>query len=97
MVGCEVWLDPLVDPWLYGYPWRRGSEEWIELYNHRGAIERLFSEWKEVCRLNGHKHRGLARVRLHVILQALVYQAKNVYNDRVRLAEEQSAGLLAAA
>jgi transposase len=97
LVDLEVWLDPLADPWLYGYPWRRGSEEWQVFYRHRGAIERLFNEWKEVCRLNAHKHRGLARVRLHVVLQALVCQAKNVYDDRIRLAEEQSDGLLVAA
>ena len=96
--GEEVWIDPLASPWLFGYPWRRGSEEWKLLYNHRGAIERLFSFWKDQCRLNDHRHRGLAKIRLHAILQALVWQAKIVRDLRLSLAEDSaSASLLLAA
>lgn len=65
-----VWVRPL---WEYRQYCTipRDSEEWVEIYSKRTAVERVFSKLKEHRRLNSHCHRGLAKVRLHCLMSAL--------------------------
>lgn len=75
----EVWEQPAYNPRLGGAV-RMGSDEWEELYAKRQTIERMFKSFKQSLRLNRHGYRGLAKVRLHCALAALVYQATMLVN-----------------
>ena len=72
--GNEVWVDPQADPWVFGYPYRHGSEEFDILYLYRLAVERTFGEMKKPGRLTQFQFRGEARVRLHSIICTLMEQ-----------------------
>ena len=72
--GNEVWVDPKADPWVFGYPYRYGSEEFDTLYLYRLVVERAFGEMKKPGRLTQFQFRGEARVRLHSILCTLMEQ-----------------------
>ena len=72
--GNEVWVDPKVDPWVFGYPYRHRSEEFDILYRYRLVVERAFGEMKKPGRLTQFQFRGEARVRLHTIMCTLMEQ-----------------------
>ncbi|MDE0360649.1 MAG: transposase [Rhodospirillaceae bacterium] len=72
--GDEVWVDPRMDPWVFGYPYRHGSEEFDTLYLYRLAVERTFGEMKKPGRLTQFQFRGEARVRLHAMLCTVMEQ-----------------------
>ena len=72
--GNEVWVDPKADPWVFGYPYRHGSEEFDVLYAYRLVVERAFAEMKKPGRLTQFQFRGKARVRLHVMMCSLMEQ-----------------------
>ena len=74
VLGNEVWVDPKEDPWVFGYPYRHGSEEFDTLYLYRLAVERAFGEMKKPGRLTQFQFRGQARVRLHSIMCTLMEQ-----------------------
>ena len=72
--GNEVWVDPKADPWVFGYPYRHGSEEFDALYPYRLVVERAFGEMKKPGRLTQFQFRGEARVRLHSMMCTLMEQ-----------------------
>ena len=72
--GNEVWVDPKVDPWVFGYPYRHSSVEFDILYVYRLAVERSFGEMKKPGRLTQFQFRGKARVRLHSVMCTLMEQ-----------------------
>ncbi len=72
--GNEVWVDPRMDPWVFGYPYRHGSEEFDTLYLYRLAVERTFGDMKKPGRLTQFQFRGEARVRLHSIMCTVMEQ-----------------------
>ena len=72
--GKEVWVDPKTDPWVFGYPYRHGSEEFDTLYRYRLVVERAFGEMKKPGRLTQFQFRGEARVRLHSMMCTLMAQ-----------------------
>ena len=72
--GNEVWVDPKVDPWVFGYPYRYGSEEFDTLYLYRLVVERAFGEMKKRGRLTQFQFRGEVRVRLHSMMSTLMEQ-----------------------
>ena len=72
--GDEVWADPKTDAWVFGYPYRHGSEEFDILYRYRLVVERAFGEMKNPGRLTQFQFRGEARVRLHSIMCTLMEQ-----------------------
>ena len=72
--GDEVWVDPKTAPWVFGYPYRHGSEESSILYLYRLAVERAFGEMKKPGRLTLFQFRGEARVRLHSVMCTLMEQ-----------------------
>ena len=72
--GSEVWVDPKADPWVFGYPYRHGSADFVTLYLYRLAVERAFGEMKKPGRLTQFQFRGEARVRLHSIMCTLMEQ-----------------------
>ena len=74
VLGNEVWVDPKEDPWVFGYPYRHGSEEFHVLYLYRLTVERAFGEMKKPGRLTQFQFRGEARVRLHSIMCTLMQQ-----------------------
>ena len=74
----EVWVDPKVDPWVFGYPYRHCSEETNTLYRYRLAVERSFGEMKKPGRLAQFQFRGEARVRLHSVVCTLMEQVEIV-------------------
>jgi hypothetical protein len=47
---------------------QRGSTDWKAVYNKRTSVERLFSRMKALRRLDNVRHRGIAKVTLHVYL-----------------------------
>lgn len=73
-----VWEDPAKNPRLFGRKIRRGSPEWRAKYRLRYSIERLFAWWKDSCNLEHHRFRGLANVRLHVLLTSIAYETKRL-------------------
>ena len=73
--GDEVWVDPQSDARLFGYPYRRSSPEWRELYRMRESVERMYSVWKGTSVLERHCYRGLAKVLARVLLTAIMRQA----------------------
>ena len=95
--GNEVWVDPKTDPWVFGYPFRHGSEEYDILYLYRLAVERSFGEMKDPGRLAEFRFRGEARVRLHSTMCSLMEQiAMVVALDRQDEARQVVALALAA-
>ena len=72
--GNEVWVDPKTDPWVFGYPYRHGSEEFGILYLYRLVVERTFGEMKKPGRLTQFQFRGEARVRVHSMMCTLMEQ-----------------------
>ena len=72
--GNEVWVDPKADPWVFGYPYRHGSEEFGILYVYRLVVERAFGAMKKPGRLTQFQFRGEARVRLHSMMCTLMEQ-----------------------
>ena len=61
--GNEVWIDPKTDPWVFGYPYRHGSEEFGILYLYRLVVERSFGEMKKPGRQTGSSTRcGSCRI-----------------------------------
>ena len=78
--GNEVWIDPKTDPWVFGYPYRHGSEEFgiLYLYLYRLVVERSFGEMKKPGRLTQFQFRGEERVRLHVMMCSLMEQIEIV-------------------
>ena len=76
--GNEVWVDPKADPWVFGYPYRHGSEEFDTLYLYRLVVERAFGEMKNPGRLTQFQFRGKARVRLHAMICTLMEQIEIV-------------------
>ena len=52
------------------------SEEWAMKYAKRWSVEQLFSGWKNPGRPEQHCYIGLAKIRLHVLLQVLVSLAE---------------------
>ena len=66
--GNQVWIDPKVDPWVFGYPYRHGSKEFDIPYLYRLVVERAFGEMKKPGRLTQFQFRGEARVRLHAMM-----------------------------
>ena len=70
----EVWEDPMENLRIVGIVWR-GSEEWEEHYAKRMSIERIFRSLKHSRGLEGHRYRGMAKVRLLSSLSLLCFQA----------------------
>jgi IS5 family transposase len=56
-------------------PVPRHTRKWQDLYDERPAVERVNSRLKGHLRLDGLRHRGLAKVRVHVGLSLLVLVA----------------------
>ena len=73
---CADWVfeDPKADLRLFGIVRRDGSE-WAAYYSQRWVIERLFGSLKASRRLERHCVRGLAQVRLHILMSSLTFQA----------------------
>ena len=78
--GDESWEDPEQDIRLFGGKIRRASPEWALKYAKRWSVERLFSLWKYPGRLEQHCYMGLAKIRLHPLLQMLVSLAEKTAN-----------------
>ena len=57
-----------------GIVWR-GSEEWDNHYSKRMSIERIFRSLKHSRGLEGHRYRGMAKIRMLASLSLLTYQA----------------------
>ncbi len=53
----------------------RASEEWQGLYVRRVEMERLFSSLKRSLGLEGHRYRGMAKIRMLAALSMLSYSA----------------------
>ena len=70
--GDESWEDPAPNIRLFGSKIRRASREWALKYAKRWSVERLFSRWKYPGRLERHCYMGLAKIRMHALLQMLV-------------------------
>ena len=70
----EVWEDPMENLRAVGIVWR-GSEEWDNHYSKRMSIERIFRSLKHSRGLEGHRYRGMAKVRLLSSLSLLCFQA----------------------
>ena len=68
----EVWVRPWDNLREVGYV-LRGSDEWVEYYSKRQAVERIFRSLKGSRNLEGHRHRGQARVWLHATLSVLAF------------------------
>ncbi|MBU2535276.1 MAG: transposase, partial [Chloroflexi bacterium] len=66
-----IWVRPIHDYRRFGYRVARKTEEWVNLYNHRTAIERVNSRLKCERRLDSHCFRGLDKVRFHCSLAVL--------------------------
>ena len=73
--GDESWEDPDTEVYYVGGIVSRASAEWDQLYDRRWEIERYFSLIKGNLWIEGHRHRGLARVELHIMLAIVMYQA----------------------
>ena len=70
----EVWFDPDDNPRVMGdIP--RNSREWKKLYRKRWSVERVFNSMKSSRLLEGHRYRGIAKVRSHVITSTLAFLA----------------------
>ena len=84
LIGCqvEIWQNPLDDLRLFGIP-RRESPEWKEIYGKRYAVERPFKSAKQHRRLEHHTIRGLAKMRLHVLMCVLTFNATVLVNHRM--------------
>ncbi len=59
---------------MFGGNVRRGSDEWDLAYRKRWSVERVFSRWKVEGRLNDHRFRQMASIRLHAMFQMLALQ-----------------------
>ncbi len=66
-----IWVRPVHDYRRFGYRVAKHTEEWINLYNRRTAIERVNSRLKYERRLDCHCFRGLNKIRLHCSLAIL--------------------------
>lgn len=60
----------------------RASQEFQDLYSRRQTIERFFGSAKRSRLLDQHQYRGMAKIRLHVVLAMLTYTATML--DHVR-------------
>ena len=69
-----VWEDPMNDLRVLGVV-ARASEEWKEHYAKRQSVERLFGSLKRSRNLEVHFSRNISRMRLHVTLSLVAYQA----------------------
>lgn len=66
-----VWIRPERDYRRFGYRVNPNTLEWIDLYSHRTAIERVNSRLKYERRLDSHCFRGLGKVEFHCALAVL--------------------------
>lgn len=76
MLHCdsEVWEDPADNlRTVGGLP--RESPEWKRQYAKRMSMERIFRSLKHSRNLADHQYRDIAKVRLHVTMSLLTYQA----------------------
>ena len=71
----DVAVDPETNVWLFGGRLRRMNPEWRRLYRKRWSVERVFSQWKGIGRLNAHRFRSHLSMALHVRLQMLAHLA----------------------
>ena len=83
-----IWIRPVHDYRRFGYRVARNTEEWVNLYNHRTAIERINSRLKYERRLDSHCFRGLGKIGLHcrlavlsLLAGALVRAQKNEFSE----------------
>ena len=70
----EVWEDPMERLRIVGLL-ARASPEWSTHYSKRMDIERLFRSLKHSRGLEGHRVRGLAKIKLLATLSMLSYSA----------------------
>ena len=70
----ERWVRPEDDLREVGYI-LRGSDEWVDHYSKRQAVERLFRSLKASRSLEGHHYQGYAKILLHATLSVLTFQA----------------------
>lgn len=70
-----IWIHPVRDYRRFGFHMARTSEEWLEKYHKRVAVERTASRLKDKRRLNAHCFRGVKMVNLHCTLAIIVMQA----------------------
>lgn len=70
-----VWIHPVRDYRRFGYRIPRNSEEWLERYHKRVAVERSISRLKDKRRLNSHCFRGVKMIDLHCTLAIMTMQA----------------------
>lgn len=66
-----AWIRPVHDYRRFGYRVAKHTEEWMNLYNQRTAIERVNSRLKYERRLDSHCFRGLGKIRFHCSLAVL--------------------------
>jgi len=66
-----IWVHPVHDYRRFGYRINPNTLEWMDLYTHRTAIERINSRLKYERRLDSHCFRGLDKVRFHCALAVL--------------------------
>jgi len=66
-----IWVRPVHDYRRFGYRINPNTLEWIDLYSHRTAIERINSRLKCERRLDSHCFRGLDKIRFHCALTVL--------------------------
>ena len=78
----EVWEDPMENLRVVGIVWR-GSEEWKAHYAKRMCIERVFRSLKHSRGLEGHRVRGMVKIRMLAVLSLLTYQATVLARLRV--------------
>lgn len=66
-----IWVRPIHDYRRFGYRINPNTLQWLDLYSHRTAVERINSRLKCERRLDSHFFRGLGKVEFHCALAIL--------------------------
>ena len=83
----EEWEDPMQNLRVLGTIWR-GSDEWSWHYSKRMCIERIFRSLKHSRGLEGHRVRGMAKIRVLASLSLLTYAATVL--ARVKVGDDEN-------